>query len=724
MDRRKWPWKKKSSDKSPGQTTESSGSMSTYSERFSDEQDGVKSSPNHEIQSPEVTSKAVCDEDIDDDSPKQEELNNSVEGLSDRLSAALLNLKAKEELVNQHAKVAEEAIAGWENAENEVGLLKQQLGTTVQQKSALEDRVSHLDGALKECVRQLRLAREEQEQKIHDAVEEKTRDWESTKVNLERQLLELERKADEAKCESPQNDPSLDKMLESLKRENAALRYELHAQYRELETRTIERDLSTQTAETASKQHLESIKKMAKLEAECRRLKVMSYKPSLVYDHKSIAASMTISIESLTDTQSDNGEQLNGMDMDIRRTKRNKCVASCTDSWSSNLLVSSNLPSSLELDLMDDFLEMERLASLPETAIRESHQEPEASTRRTAEENAIRTELEMLQHERSVMEEKLGEMEEAKIELEAKLKRIEMEKDEMEERLEMMETERAEVDEMVAMMESEISESGHKLATMEAEKAEMREKLMKLEAEKDELRTALSQSQNSVDISQFQFKETEMKLEKLQNELTFANESKLRIESQLISMEAESLTMNAKVGMLESDIQKERASALALTVKCQGLEEELSRLKHDEQLSQTEISKHELKIKQEDLAVAAGKLAECQKTIASLGNQLKSLASLEDFLIDTTQLREFTDGEEHCKHSNGTLSPRRDSDYTKGVDDSSEPSLNKNEDDSPSFSSSSTSSSVIVSHIVNSEKNRNGFAKFFSRTKGGIKLEI
>ncbi|KAG6578967.1 Filament-like plant protein, partial [Cucurbita argyrosperma subsp. sororia] len=704
--------------------------MSTYSERFSDEQgfarnimDAVKSSPNHEIQSPEVTSKAVCDEDIDDDSPKPEELNNSLEGLSDRLSAALLNLKAKEDLVNQHAKVAEEAIAGWENAENEVGLLKQQLGTTVQQKSALEDRVSHLDGALKECVRQLRLAREEQEQKIRDTVEEKTRDWESTKVNLERQLLELERKADEAKCESPQNDPSLDKMLESLKRENAALRYELHAQYRELETRTIERDLSTQTAETASKQHLESIKKMAKLEAECRRLKVMSYKPSLVYDHK-LAASTTISIESLTDTQSDNGEQLNGVDMDIRRTERNKCVASCSDSWSSNLLVSSNLPSSLELDLMDDFLEMERLASLPETSIRESHQEPEASARPTAEENAIRTELETLRHERSVMEEKLVEMEEAKIELEAKLKQIEMEKDEMEERLEMMETERAEVDEMVAMMESEISESRRKLATMESEKPEMREKLMKLEAEKDELRSALSQSQNSVDISQFQFKETEMKLEKLQNELTFANESKLRIESQLISMEAESLTMNAKVGMLESDIQKERASALALTVKCQGLEEELSRLKHDEQLSQTEISKHELKINQEDLAVAAGKLAECQKTIASLGNQLKSLASLEDFLIDTTQLPEFTDGEEHCKHSNGTLSPRRDSDYTKGVDDSSEPSLNKNEDDSPPFSSSSTSSSVIVSHIVNSEKNRNGFAKFFSRTKGGIKLEI
>ncbi|XP_038885054.1 filament-like plant protein 3 [Benincasa hispida] len=741
MERRKWPWKRKSSDKSPGET-ESSGSMSSYSERFSDEQDAAKSSPNHETQSPEVTSKAICkEEDIDDDSPKQEEINDSVKSLSDRLSAALLNVKAKEDLVKQHAKVAEEAIAGWEKAENEVGHLKQQLGTMVQQKSALEDRVSHLDGALKECVRQLRQAREEQEQKIHDAVEEKTREWESTKVDLERQLLALQSKADAAKCGSPQVDPSLGKMLESLKRENAALRHELHAQYRELETRTIERDLSTQTAETASKQHLESIKKMAKLEAECRRLKFMSCKPSLL-DHKSIAAS-TISIESLTDTQSDNGEQLNAVDIEIRRTERNKCEPSCSYPRASTLLaelnqlgnektVNSNLPSSLELDLMDDFLEMERLASLPECDTGKSHQESEASPRLTAEENALRTELETLRHERSLMEEKLGEMEEAKIELEEKLKQMEMEKDEMEERLEMMEVDRVEVNQMLVKMETEISELGQKLMKMEAGKIEMGEKLKKLETEKDELETALSQSQKSVDISQFQLKETEMKLEKLQNELTIANESKLRIESQLISMEAESLTISAKADMLESDIQKERASALALTVKCQVLEEELSRLKQDEKLSQSEISKNELKIKQEDLAVAAGKLAECQKTIASLGNQLKSLAALEDFLIDTTHLPEFTasesyittDGEEQCKHSNGTLSPKRDSDYTKVVDDNSEPLMSKNGDDSPPSSSSSTSSSLIANHIVNSEKNRNGFAKFFSRTKSGLKLEI
>lgn len=127
--------------------------------------------------------------------------------------------------------------------------------------------------------------------------------------------------------------------------------------------------------------------------------------------------------------------------------------------------------------------------------------------------------------------------------------------------------------------------------------------------------------------------------------------------------------------------------------------------------------------------VAAGKLAECQKTIASLGNQLKSLATLEDFLIDTASLPEFpagtplltSSGEEWKFHSNGTFSPKRDSNSSKPPEGSSIPTLNKN--DGNSTTSSSTSSAVISTHVF-TEKNRNGFAKFFSRTKSGIRLEI
>ena len=37
MDRRSWLWRRKSSEKSPGET-ESTGSLSSHSERFSDDQ--------------------------------------------------------------------------------------------------------------------------------------------------------------------------------------------------------------------------------------------------------------------------------------------------------------------------------------------------------------------------------------------------------------------------------------------------------------------------------------------------------------------------------------------------------------------------------------------------------------------------------------------------------------------------------------------------------------
>ena len=40
-----------------------------------------------------------------------------------------------------------------------------------------EEFISHLDGALKECMRELRSSREEKEQKLHEAMVKKTREW-------------------------------------------------------------------------------------------------------------------------------------------------------------------------------------------------------------------------------------------------------------------------------------------------------------------------------------------------------------------------------------------------------------------------------------------------------------------------------------------------------------------------------------------------------------------
>jgi hypothetical protein len=79
---------------------------------------------------------------------------------------------------------------GWEKAEAEAVTLKLQLDAALQQKLATEDRVAHLDGALKECMKQLRHVREEQEQLIHDTLVKKTREYDKLRVEMETKLAE------------------------------------------------------------------------------------------------------------------------------------------------------------------------------------------------------------------------------------------------------------------------------------------------------------------------------------------------------------------------------------------------------------------------------------------------------------------------------------------------------------------------------------------------------
>ncbi|OIW02444.1 hypothetical protein TanjilG_05037 [Lupinus angustifolius] len=673
MDKKIWLWKQNSSDMSPGET-ESSGSVSSHSERCSDEQEEPKESCNGSKHSPDTSKAADCFEDDNDSSiinaqfpdevtsksvpttgitnygSLERNENDGLKILSEKLSARLVNVNAKEDLVQQHAKVAEEAIAGWEKAEKEVAVLKKQLDVVTVRNSALEDRVTHLDGALKECVRQLRRTREEQEKNIHDAVVKKTLDLESAKFELENKLVELQSKLDASNARSS-IDIDVSQKVEYLKKQNIALRHELLARSEALETMTIERDLSTKAVETASKQHLENIKKIAKLEAECRRLKSIASKASCVNDHKSITSS-SFCVESLTDSQSDSGERLNAVEIDTQKmsgSELNKCEPSCSDSWASALIAELDQfknekcrqqtpSSSVKIDLMDDFLEMERLVALPETK-----------------------------------------------------------------------------------NENIVQESVVANQCMDQQMVEVKDKLEKVEAEKAQLEIALMNSEDCIKESQLKLRKAENKLDELQRELENAYKSNQIIENDLLSMKAHSQTLTAKVDLLEVEVDKERAMSREIAIKYKELEEEI--------LMSIASSYGEKTIKQQDLELAAGKLAECQRTIASLGDQLKSLATIEDFLIDTAGLPASpslvvcASGEMWKLHSNDRFSPKRDSISSRIADGNSGPSLSKNEDSSPPSSASSTSSAALPNY-ASSEKSRNGFAKNFSRTKSGIRLEI
>ncbi|WVZ56204.1 hypothetical protein U9M48_006772 [Paspalum notatum var. saurae] len=281
MDRRSWPWKKKSSDKSSNTDVLQNSNQAEQEDK----------TPKFVQISPETYAHLTESE------AKVKVLEENVNVLNEKLSAAQSEITTKDALVKQHAKVAEEAVSGWEKAEAEASALKLQLETVTLSKLAAEERAAHLDGALKECMKQVRTVKEEGEQKLHDVVFAKTKQWEKIKAEFEARLLEFEQeliragaendaltrslqeraellmKIDEEKAQAEAEIEILKSTIQSGEREINSLKYELHVVSKELEIRNEEKNMSVRSADVATKQHQEDVKKISKLEAECQRLR-------------------------------------------------------------------------------------------------------------------------------------------------------------------------------------------------------------------------------------------------------------------------------------------------------------------------------------------------------------------------------------------------------------------------------------------------------------------
>lgn len=426
---------------------------------------------------------------------------------------------------------------GWEKAENEVLILKEQLDAAKQKNSVLEDQISYLNGALKQCMRELRQAKDEQEQNIHESVSNNTCGLESKRLYHECEAV------DPAAAFVPSD---LHRRIEDMERENSSLKVELQSRLEELEFRTIERDLSTQAAETASKQHLESIKKVAKLEAECRRLKAVTRKPFSANDHRYLAAS-SVYVESFTDSVSDIGERqlsdipkLGGWDMNEAESNRygswSSAVTTELDQFKNEISAGKNpMVFSTDINLMDDFLEMERLAALPDTE----------SVSSLPVVNASSDQLSVVK----------------------KLENADME----------------------GMVQKNVA---------------LEKKLEKMEAEKLVLEMDLTEYQKQLEASLSRINEVELEVVELQTKLALANKSneeayeKLKAtqekkeiaESKLTAAHTEAEELVSKICSLEEEIEKERALSAKNLAKCEKLEDELLGIKHEAQLQQnTEI---------------------------------------------------------------------------------------------------------------------------------------
>ncbi|KAK9748453.1 hypothetical protein RND81_02G058500 [Saponaria officinalis] len=321
MDRRGWPWKKKASEKSAaekaiatldsvGGSLSSSGtqadkdnykkpnyvqiSVETYS-HLTKLENQVKAYEEHAKEYEEQTN--AYEEQAKAYEDQVQTMEEEINELKEKLSSTNSEITTKEELVKQHAKVAEEAVSGWEKAEAEALTLKNHLESVTLAKLAVEDRAAHLDGALKECMRQIRNLKEDNEQRLQEVAHTKNKQYDRMKHELESRIACLDQdlmraeaenaaitrslhersnmliKVSEEKARAEAEIELLKSNVESCEREINSLKYELNIVSKEMEIRNEEKNMCVKTADVANKQLLESVKKINKLEAECQRLR-------------------------------------------------------------------------------------------------------------------------------------------------------------------------------------------------------------------------------------------------------------------------------------------------------------------------------------------------------------------------------------------------------------------------------------------------------------------
>ncbi|KAK4340218.1 hypothetical protein RND71_041680 [Anisodus tanguticus] len=228
-----------------------------------------------------------------------EYLEQSLKILDEKLATTLSESNSKDEQLIRSAEREQEAIAGQKKVEAEVLCLKKELDEAVHQREEANERIMHVNTALKDQMQQLASLREEQEQKVRDAVtriskeshkklEEKLAETSKRVANLtlenchlnkvllvKGQIIEELTKSG-AQAEAEFN--ALMSRLDSVEKENSFLRYEFQMLEREFHIRNDEVEFSRRSLDASRKQQLENVKKIRKLEGDCQRLRLITRK--------------------------------------------------------------------------------------------------------------------------------------------------------------------------------------------------------------------------------------------------------------------------------------------------------------------------------------------------------------------------------------------------------------------------------------------------------------
>ncbi|KAK6131241.1 hypothetical protein DH2020_035016 [Rehmannia glutinosa] len=268
MDKRSWPWKKKSSDKQAAEKAAATASDSSTAPSDMDaaQVDKVKQEANKkpkyvQISMESYTHLTGLEDQVKSYEEQVQNLEDEVKELNEKLSEANTEMTNKENLVKQHAKVAEEAVSGWEKAEAEAAALKNHLEsvTLLKLTAKIERHIWMLEFEAKIVNLDQELLRSAAESAaLSRSLQERS--------NM---LIQLSEEKSQAEAEIE----LLKSNIESCEKEVNSLKYELHIARKEVEIRNEEKNMSVRSAEVANKQHLEGVKKIAKLEAECQRLR-------------------------------------------------------------------------------------------------------------------------------------------------------------------------------------------------------------------------------------------------------------------------------------------------------------------------------------------------------------------------------------------------------------------------------------------------------------------
>ncbi|KAL6504743.1 hypothetical protein OROHE_023501 [Orobanche hederae] len=295
MDKKSWPWRKKSSDKQVAEKAYVSASET--SENYQVEKDNNEKPKHVKIPIESYKHLTGLEDRVKCSEEQVQSLKDEVKELNKKLSEARSEMTDKDNMVKQHSKVAEEAVSGWEKAEAEAAVLKNQVESMTLLKLTADDKASHLDGALKECMTKIRNLKEEHDKRVHELDLNKTNLFDKMKLQLESQISNLEQdlmkyasdnaalsrslqersntliKLSGEKSQAEAEIEYLKSNTESREKEVNSLKYEVHIARKEVEIRNEEKNMSVRSLEVVNKQNLEGAKKIAMLEAECQRLR-------------------------------------------------------------------------------------------------------------------------------------------------------------------------------------------------------------------------------------------------------------------------------------------------------------------------------------------------------------------------------------------------------------------------------------------------------------------